>query len=625
MSKTFVNLFQEAEKRAKELGSKYRDIGQNRDELFEFLDANEWFGMEIRKENKKFLVAPFEAMEPSLTTWLRTYGQTNEKKIAILLEMYQPVYPQTCSRFQCFIEERWLARSRNTLQLLDYLLNVMDKDISEYKDEELRVLLDSTKNILTSGTRELLMEFLRAGKVPLSSYRYMVTTDRKKTDRNVSAYTLEQFCVMAYCVFNEESWKENSMIEKAAESKEDANLWLFIALHFVCALRKTDMERLPVPNLPEVPERLRQRIRNGEFTDQEAKNISQEVMFRLKVKPQKPNKTKRYKNVPDLKLFIPESLLVPMGIIITLAISFREEGESFVLSITDLRKTEKFFGEKFAEAVEHKRFVTRRANKAYLQGIEETAVQEPGKPKGYMLAALARSHKGGIGCLPELTDIYLKDASFTGYKPEFILKEMFERGVFGFIPAILLDKYSEGVYGKMSVIKQTELIRKIGLNGRGIEEIARCSESVLIKSKRMIGDVLLADEPAEHIGMILQRIASGAAPSKQPEYFCLRIAVGDSCIRPDTASCIGCGYEIYTKASVHLLMKEYERLYAYSKSCMEEQGIRYKTMLEKGLFPVISEMVVQLGNICEEKDMKQILDLVERGMENAARISPGTV
>lgn len=57
-----------------------------------------------------------------------------------------------------------------------------------------------------------------------------------------------------------------------------------------------------------------------------------------------------------------------------------------------------------------------------------------------MLAALARSHKGGIGTLPEITDLYLKDAAFSGYSPEFILMEMFERGILGFIPAMMLEK-----------------------------------------------------------------------------------------------------------------------------------------------------------------------------------------
>jgi hypothetical protein len=46
------------------------------------------------------------------------------------------------------------------------------------------------------------------------------------------------------------------------------------------------------------------------------------------------------------------------------------------------------------------------------------------QPKGYMLAALARSHKSGFGTLPETTDIYLKDAKFSGYRPEFIAREM---------------------------------------------------------------------------------------------------------------------------------------------------------------------------------------------------------
>jgi hypothetical protein len=43
-----------------------------------------------------------------------------------------------------------------------------------------------------------------------------------------------------------------------------------------------------------------------------------------------------------------------------------------------------------------------------------SADDSPVKPKGYMLAALARSHKGSVGNLAKTTEIYLKDAQFSG-------------------------------------------------------------------------------------------------------------------------------------------------------------------------------------------------------------------
>ena len=95
----------------------------------------------------------------------------------------------------------------------------------------------------------------------------------------------------------------------------------------------------------------------------------------------------------------------------------------------------------------HSDFRARSANKSYLQAIfvmanpvlELRNDNEPLLTKGYMLAALAKkSQRGPMRSYAEMTATYLRDAKFSGLTPEFVMSELFERGVLSFIPAMLL-------------------------------------------------------------------------------------------------------------------------------------------------------------------------------------------
>lgn len=96
--------------------------------------------------------------------------------------------------------------------------------------------------------------------------------------------------------------------EKAAASGKCAKLWLFMALHFVCALRKADMERLPAPALCGDREAVRRSILAGSFTDQEAQGAADGWLFLIDTLEMVPSKTGRYAGVPAFKIFIPTSL-----------------------------------------------------------------------------------------------------------------------------------------------------------------------------------------------------------------------------------------------------------------------------------------------------------------------------
>ena len=144
---------------------------------------------------------------------------------------------------------------------------------------------------------------------------------------------MSDFAVMAYCVFNEDMWERQDLITKAVRSKKYADLWLFAALHFICALRVGDMKRLPAPDLPFDGGIVLEKVSHGTFEKQEADALVDELIIRLKLKAMKPSKTSAHGNVSDLKLFVPESLKTPLGIIMAISLAHHSEikpGNGFV-------------------------------------------------------------------------------------------------------------------------------------------------------------------------------------------------------------------------------------------------------------------------------------------------------
>ena len=362
---------------------------------------------------------------------------------------------------------------------------------------------------------------------------------------------------------------------------------------------------------------------NSKFSKQEARKISEDMCFRIKLKGMKPSKTASYSNVTELKLFVPESLLEPLGVIIAIVLAHHSDKE-YGKNIFDLDKRffwrisqiRNFFGEDFVKCLGGRRFSSLRTNRAYLQGIDSvTNDDEFGKPKGYMVAALARSHKSGIGELSKTTEIYLRDANFTGYSPEFVMREMFERGVFSFIPAVLLEIFTGESFLKLPVISQTKLIGKMGISPYQIEEVIGAVDRVLQRSKKIVNEICKDRKSAFNI---LQNIVSGNAPGYSDGYFCLRNAANLPCVDSGRNSCLGCGYEIYTKATMHLLINEYIRLINIKKtSSLSTEVIRSAAMLEKIIIPAVGEMLTVFETFYTNSDMNDLIETIERRLESA--------
>ena len=603
-------LFDEVLRDAERTGSKYRDICRCRDDLLGFLDRNEWFGQVPAGTGLEIMVPDYEGMRGAVCLWLEAYQKPPREKMELLLKQYQYRLPQTCALYRIFAETEDIADRPGGWKILDFILSSCDRELCLYSQDELDRIIEETRERLPTGNARLLAKFITE-EIRKGQYRYEIHS-RRQNELKKDAYSLRDFSVMAYCVFNPDSWKENRLVEKAVSSRKNSNLWLFTALHFFGAIRQSDLVRFPVPSLPCSKERLKTMVEDGTYRDEDARGVSEEFVLRLKYLPMHPSKTARYQGIPELKFYLPESLKTALGWILSVRLIHHREGEALVEPVQDLISGKRFFGEAFAEALGNRRFQTRRANKAYMQGIELVTEDEPGKPKGYMLAALARSHKGGISSIPEMTDIYLKDATFSGYRPEFILREMFERGIFGFIPAMMLERYAGDGYRTLDVSRQTDLIRSIGLDALQIEEVTLLVETALEKARAVVTAI-----PEEGLGTALQRIANGAAASRQEETLCLRVAVGLSCVDPLRGGCIGCGYEIYTKAAFHLLMKEYVRISRLKKEAQGIEKSRLRNLLLQGILPAVREMVVSLPLLYPGAETGILLEMMERGTRDA--------
>lgn len=621
-----ASIFTIAAEMASELDSLYKDNRFGKADLLDFMDANDWFGVE--KQPDMLTTHDFYRFKAPLTLWLSAYRKPGREKIGLMLRHFSDVYPITCQVFSDFVTVSRLEDTPSAWKLLDFLLSEIDHEITMYDEAGLEGLARRADSELALGTARLLARFFQEAKVdgkPLTQWVY--TFDSRDSPELVrDAYSIDRFSVMAYCVFNESMWARQGLIEKAVQNKSYADLWLFASLHFICALRAGDMARLPAPALPYDHNTVLKKILDSTFERREAVALVEEMSIRLNLKPMKPSKTSAHGNVPDLKLFVPESLKAPLGIIIAISLAHHPEvkpGDGFVSPSgqkcnRNAYAIRNFFGDHFAKALGMGPLSSRRCNKSYLQGIDITTPRTPGKPKGYMLASLARSHKSGIASLAKTTDIYLKDATFSGYSPEFIIREMFERGVFGFIPAILLEMYAGSEYKLLPISSQTALIGELGLEAYQIEWLIGAVNNALMKSREAVNAVLRNQANIrESIANTLQNIASGNAPSRQDAILCLMTAAGLPCPSADRASCIGCSYEIFTKTAMHTLVNEYTRLSRLKSTTVSLDAMRYKLILEQAVLPAISEILASAKLLYPESDMGELLDIVERGVELA--------
>ena len=538
--------------------------------------------------------------------------------------IFSKKFPSTSELFVQFAEEEKLSET-NRFYLLDFLAYYLTKDLFLYSDAEVETLVEVATEVLTKYLGDNLIQFIKwLLNKGVTRYRVSFEMTKRYTIESANgAYELDEYLELMYYLFNENYIIKNDMLCKAANSKNYADTWLYLGLHFICALRSTDLERLGHPKLTREPLEVLEAVVDGTWSSSEARRTLLSITTRLTYLNLTPNKTKNASNVAQLKFHVPESCQVLIGTLLAiceahfqLQIPYNAENP-LIRQIKTYEKITSYMGEEIGNLFLERNFSSRSANKSYLQSVAMLAddvLEEKSELniKGYFLAALARSHKGNFNEFAQTTTTYLKDAQLGQLKPEMVAKELFERGVLSMIPSMLLTIVTRGKYKKLSPSQQTQMIKSLDLTPIEIEKTLELSIRADSRSQQALKTLVENNVDPEQLLTICHRIGNGEAFSKQGESMCLLSALGKLCPYDDRQHCVGCQYELQTKSTLLLLIGEFNRLNKqYSKLTNDLERGKVRAILEKQIKPCLTEMLEALSEQYGEAVLSDYEDIIK--------------
>lgn len=351
------------------------------------------------------------------------------------------------------------------------------------------------------------------------------------------------------------------MIPKAISNQRFADLWLFVALHMFAAWRVTDFVRLPAPHLRYAPEFVLEEINNGTYSKEDAEAVADYFIMEQQLARRRPNKTSTHKNIAPLYFFCPESCKEVFGMILSIATAHYQINGSkdrpFVNPVRDTTSIKAFFGPVFVKACGESNFSGRRANKALMQAVEAEVEGDVNPLVAMNLASYLRSHKGTYGKLAETTSIYLKDAAFSGKTPEYVISQMFERGICSFAVDHLLQTCYGEQYRLLPDAHKTQVITELAMTPYSVDMVRQTVMKAQNTAIATVKDLLREDVNAVSI---LENLAIGSGLGKTQNDICLRKAANLSCSEGNRHNCLGCKYEIKTKALLARLATSYHDL-----------------------------------------------------------------
>lgn len=592
---------------------------KHREKVSGFLLDNEWFGVSINLDDYTISEKDAEVLKNHIKDYL-----TTPPGIKSMEGIFSKKFPSTSELFVQFAEEEKLSET-NRFYLLDFLAYYLTKDLFLYSDAEVETLVEVATEVLTKSQGNILIQFIKwLLNKGVTRYRVSFEMTKRYTIESANgAYELDEYLELMYYLFNENYIIKNDMLCKAANSKNYADTWLYLGLHFICALRSTDLERLGHPKLTREPLEVLEAVVDGTWSSSEARRTLLSITTRLTYLNLTPNKTKNASNVAQLKFHVPESCQVLIGTLLAiceahfqLQIPYNAENP-LIRQIKTYEKITSYMGEEIGNLFLERNFSSRSANKSYLQSVAMLAddvLEEKSELniKGYFLAALARSHKGNFNEFAQTTTTYLKDAQLGQLKPEMVAKELFERGVLSMIPSMLLTIVTRGKYKKLSPSQQTQMIKSLDLTPIEIEKTLELSIRADSRSQQALKTLVENNVDPEQLLTICHRIGNGEAFSKQGESMCLLSALGKLCSYDDRQHCVGCQYELQTKSTLLLLIGEFNRLNKqYQKLKNELERGKVRAILEKQIKPCLTEMLQALSEQYGEAVLSDYEDIIK--------------
>lgn len=585
-------------------------------EIVAFLLDNDWFGVTLTSKDENVFI---NNKDVDIISNPLTFFLTNPTDSSVLADMLEAKFPETTRFLLKFFGEEQTEESIK-FYVMDFMLYYLEKDAFLYNDEQMEKLVEVASMELPKKYGDYLTFFFSWLKMETKTqyYRDYIMNQRYAMTIQNEAYDFEDYLKLFYYLLTPDYIEDNQMYQKAAKSKNFADTWLFLSMHFICSIRYTDMQRIYQPMLPYAPEEVIEKIQNDTFTDNDARYILLTITQRMSVLPLDPNKTSHHSNIPDVKFHVPKSCEVHFGKLFALAEAHRQlngnTNEPLIRKIATHKEIERYMGEEIGDLFLEADFHSRSATKSYLQMLyqyTDDVLCEDSEGisfKGYLIASFARSHKGNFNQFAETTFEYLKDAKLNGLTPEFVAFELLERGVLSCITSMLLNIVTNKEYSKANVKNQTELTKKLNLSPNEVEKVVSLVDQAREQALLVINETIQTEES---ILTILHRIGCGEAFSKDSDSLCLLTAIHKVCPF-ERRQCVGCKFEISTYSTFYHLIEEFNRNYythQTSENAFKKQKAKY--LLSNFVIPKLEEMLIEIKNNYGEETFKQYEELLK--------------
>lgn len=597
--------------------AQYSKQQKNMQDVVLFLESNNWFDCQLEYVDGSIQISSsdMDTITPRLIFFLEQKEDIDVSR-SILSERY-PATESYLTEFFC----SHVTDEDTQLSIYDQLAYNLKKEVFFYTDHEIGQLLNQIIDTAPKNVGDRITFFLAwlRKKKKTSYYKDYILSNRYKMDVQNEAYDMDDYLHLLYYLLCPEYIEENDMYRKAAESSDYTDTWLYLSLHFISSLRDTDKLRIYHPVLPYPAKEVLNRVADGTFSANDARITLLSITEKLCILPLTPNKTSDKQGIDSIKFFVPVSCEVHFGTLFALAEAHRQVNEvpenPIIRRVTTYQEIRRNMGDEIGELFRTSDFRSRSATKSYLQSIFMLSndVLEDNDAFGmqsYMIASMARSHKGGYGAFASTTIEYLKDAKLHGLTPEVVIFQLLERGVMSFIPSMLLKMVTKGEYERLSVSNQTELVKTLDLTPDEINTI------VSVTSKAQKHAELIVSDSVKHGGDIvtaLQKIANGNAYSKQNYSLCLRNALGVPCIHQNSRQCLGCGADICTRATFYQVLSEIKRVKALYLICTNDiEKEKYKHLFLEILVPKLDEMLLSIKENYGESMFSDYESLVRR-------------
>ena len=430
------------------------------------------------------------------------------------------------------------------------------------------------------------------------------------------AYSNSVYLGLAKLIFNSGYIAEHHMIEKAMQSYLYAEMWLYLALHYVLAWRGEDIcsawvyLELFSRDVPFISSRetLAEDILNDRLSSDVYEAAATFCVDAIQARGNLPSKTSAYDPLP-LEVAITPELKPFFGLLILIGECHRlHSNKGYMAShrrshYQNKMRLREFFGPEIWELLKGENISSRRLNKSYLQKVESKA-----REAGYggilasAVASYARNHKD-LGAIQS----YLDDHNLTGETADVVLYCMMERGVMGFeIYQSLLTAYPD-ILSKLSLKHQNEIMKSLSVEPLMIEQkVSGLLASHEIKKSFLSGD---NETTARMLGSMLA-ISQMRGKAKDAGVGCLLRAQGKVCAHPKYDSCLAnaCPYLVFTRHAIKPLL---QILFDYSMSA-KHGDLRAKSILRQVLIPrfqaLINELINEsIINAETKRDLKPLL------------------